>query len=68
MHNQDAKSYNYQITCASKAETGQINASEKKKLKGKSGCHLKLESGKAVKLFTEMVCVIKEGKLSCSLI
>ena len=66
--NKDLKSYSYQVKCASKTKEAKIEASAKIKLEGKSGCQLKLGDGKAVKLFTEMVCEIQGGKLSCDLI
>ena len=66
--NKDLKSYSYQIRCASKTEEAKIEASAKIKLEGKSGCQLKLGDRPAVKLFTEMVCEIQAGRLSCDLI
>jgi hypothetical protein len=66
--NKDTQSYEFQIKCGSKSETGRIAASAEKELDGKSGCKLKLGDNAVKKLFTEMVCTIKGGKLSCDLL
>jgi hypothetical protein len=68
LHNKDAQAHTYQIQCASKTEKGEIQASQEKKLKGKSGCKLTVGNSPPVKLFTEMICEIRGGKLSCELI
>ena len=66
--NKDQQAYDYEIVCASKAEKRSIPAGGKQELREKSGCKLKLGSNKPTKLFTEMVCTIKGGKLSCDLL
>ena len=68
MVNKDAKSYSYEIKCASKTEEATIDASTKIELEGKSGCQLKLGHNPTVRLYTEMVCEILGGKLACDLI
>jgi hypothetical protein len=65
--NKDSKGYTYEIKCRSKTEKREIEPGSKQELKGKSGCQIKLGDD-AEKLFTEMVCTIKAGKLSCDLI
>jgi hypothetical protein len=66
--NKDDKAHNYEIVCASKTEKRSIPAGATQELREKSGCKLKLGSNKPTKLFTEMVCTIKGGKLSCDLL
>ncbi|MBW2276412.1 MAG: hypothetical protein JRF63_02905 [Deltaproteobacteria bacterium] len=66
--NKDAKAYEYEIVCASKTEKKSIPAGGSEELREKSGCKLKLGSNKPTKLFTEMVCTIKDGKLTCDLL
>ena len=66
--NKDSKAYEYEIVCASKTEKKSIPAGASQELREKSGCKLKLGSNKPTKLFTEMVCTIKGGKLGCDLL
>ena len=54
--------------CAKKSETATIESGATAKLEGKSGCMLKLGDNEPVKLYTEMVCTIKDGKLTCDLL
>lgn len=66
--NKDSKAYGYELVCASKTEQKSIPAGATQELREKSGCKLKLGANKPTKLFTEMVCTIKSGKLSCDLL
>jgi hypothetical protein len=66
--NKDGKDYEYELKCAKKTEKRTIKAGAKQSLKEKSGCKLKLGQNPPTKLFTEMVCTIKGGKLSCDLL
>ena len=66
--NKDKQAYDYEVVCASKTEKKSIPAGGSQELREKSGCKLKLGSNKPTKLFTEMVCTIKGGKLSCDLL
>ena len=66
--NKDDKSYDYELICGKKTEKHTIGAKATQELDEKSGCKLKLGDNKAKKLYTEMVCTIKEGKLSCDLL
>jgi hypothetical protein len=66
--NKDAHAHDYEIVCGSKTEKRSIPAGATQELREKSGCKLKLGSNKPTKLFTEMVCAIKGGKLSCDLL
>jgi len=68
LKNEDATDYTYRLECGPKSETGRIGAAAEIALKGKSGCVLKLGDNAARKLYTEMVCTIRGGKLSCELI
>jgi len=66
--NKDDVSYDYQLVCGKKTEKHSIAAGASQELDEKSGCKLKLGENKAKKLYTEMVCTIKGGKLSCDLL
>lgn len=64
--NDDKVDHSYQITCGSKISKGAVKAGNRVKLEGKSGCTLQVGETKT-KLFTEMVCTIDKGTLSCDL-
>jgi len=66
--NKDKQAYEYEIVCGSKTEKKSIPAGASQELREKSGCKLVLGQNKPTKLFTEMVCTIKGGKLSCDLL
>jgi hypothetical protein len=66
--NKDDTDYDYTITCGKKSEKGSIAANSSKKLKKKAGCTLKLGENKATKLYSEMICTIKKGTLTCDLL
>ena len=66
--NKDQVEYSYVIECGKKTHSGKIPAGGKRSLKEMSGCKLKLGENKPTKLYTEMVCTIKDGKLTCELL
>jgi hypothetical protein len=66
--NKDKEDHSYELVCAKKTEKRTIKAGATEKLKEKSGCQLKLGQNPPTKLYTEMVCTIKDGKLSCDLL
>ena len=66
--NKDVQPYNYVISCGSKKERGSIGPNSNKEFVGKSGCTLKLENNAPEKLFTEMICTVVGGKLTCDLL
>lgn len=66
--NKDDKDYGYELVCGKKTEKKSIKAGATQSLEDKSGCKLKLGDNKATKLYTEMVCTIKSGKLTCDLL
>jgi len=66
--NKDNSAHDYEIVCGSKTEKKSIPAGATQELREKSGCMLKLGDNKPTKLFTEMVCTVNGGKLSCDLL
>ena len=66
--NKDKTAHDYELVCASKTEKKTIPAGATQELREKSGCKLVLGKNKPTKLFTEMVCTINDGKLSCDLL
>jgi hypothetical protein len=66
--NKDKQAHSYEIVCGSKTEKKSIPAGGTQELREKSGCKLVLGKNKPTKLFTEMVCTIQGGKLSCDLL
>ena len=66
--NEDDVEREYTISCGKKRSKHTIAAGASHSLEGKSGCKIKVGDGKAQKLFTEMVCTIADGQLSCELL
>ena len=66
--NKDVQPYKYVISCGSKKEAGLIGPNSDKEFVGKSGCTLKLGNNAPEKLFTEMICSVTGGKLTCDLL
>lgn len=66
--NKDDTDHDYELVCGKKTEEHTIGAGKSQELDGKSGCTLKLGKNKATKLYTEMVCTIEDGKLTCDLL
>jgi hypothetical protein len=66
--NKDDKPHEVVLTCGSKTERRTVGAGASQELREKSGCTITLGDGKPTKLYTEMVCTISGGKLSCDLL
>ncbi len=68
LNNKDDKEHAYELVCGKKTEQATIAAGAKQSLEGKSGCALNLGDNKPETLYTEMVCTIAGGKLTCDLL
>jgi hypothetical protein len=66
--NKDTQAYDYVISCGSNKEKSSIGPNSNKKFTGKSGCTLKVGNNAPTKLFTEMICTVSGGKLTCDLL
>ncbi|MFH1435294.1 MAG: hypothetical protein ABIJ56_06225 [Pseudomonadota bacterium] len=66
--NKDDQNHDYELVCGKTTEKKTIAAKSSQSLENKSGCKLKLGDNKAARLYTEMVCTIKDAKLSCELL
>ena len=68
LNNKDDQEHAYELVCGKKTEQLTIAAGAKQSLEGKSGCSLKLGDNKPETLYTEMVCTITGGQLTCDLL
>ena len=66
--NKDDQEHSYVLECGRKTEQHTIAAGTSQSLEGKSGCKLILGENKPTALYTEMVCNIEGGKLTCDLL
>lgn len=66
LKNEDAKSYEYELTCGSFTTHTSIGSHSNTTLSQNAGCTLKVIGAGTAKLADNMTCRIHNGTLSCS--
>jgi len=64
--NRDSREYSFKVECRKKSEARRIGAGETQFLRGKPGCLL-IFGDQSVTLYVDLVCAIRNSKLSCEL-
>jgi hypothetical protein len=65
LHNEDGKSYDYDIVCGGSTTHSKIGGHTTTSLGSGSNCTLKVQGAGSSKLAPNMKCTIKGGSLSC---
>ena len=65
LHNDDGKSYDYEIACGGSTTHSKINGHTTTSLSSGNNCTLKVQGAGSAKLAPNMKCTIKDGALSC---
>ena len=64
--NRDNREHSFKVECRKKSEDRRIGAGETQVLRGKPGCLL-MFGDQSVTLYVDLVCAIRNSKLSCEL-
>jgi hypothetical protein len=64
--NRDDREHSFKVACRKKSADRRIGAGETQSLLGKPGCVL-MFGDQSVTLYVDLVCVIRNSKLSCEL-
>ena len=65
LHNEDGKSYDYDIVCGGSTTHSKIGGHTTTSLSAGNNCTLKVQGAGSAKLAPNLKCTIKGGALSC---